>query len=246
MVEWEGANMLEGLSSCLKDNLKKLLEGLGLDKFIDELTLDQDKLDEIVEKYKEMLKEKVEEGAKQTGKSISNAQMKKIEAVANESHIVQEARTSVKYTEQLMSETKFTKPVDLPDTDYTTQINYPDRYGHIDTVKNWFVVDKIEKYIEAVSSSGSLFHIDREGNVSIHITGNLKFIVDGDVSFEGRANMDTVIKGSSYKHIGGRELDVTGGVVDKISGAGQFNYTGSINASGSIIDAGGNTPHHSH
>ena len=205
------------LMACIKAQLANFLsveQIAQIQGYLGEL-VDQRAVQGVIDKYKAMLDNEITaEDAGEAAGAIEAAQKKEIEKTINPDHNVQEARKSVKYTEQKIIETKYTNPANLRDVDYSTQINYPERYGHIDSNKNWFVVDKAENYAEAVSSSGSLFHIDKDGNVSIHITGSLKLIVDKDIAIEGRANMDKIIRGSSYTHIGGNKSLMVDGPVD--------------------------------
>lgn len=59
--------------------------------------------------------------------------------------------------------------------------DYPTSYGAIDDGKNWFKVNTTTGSAEMVHSSGSSIKIDKAGNVSLHITGGLKLVVDKDV-----------------------------------------------------------------
>lgn len=239
MTDLEAAKMTD-ISSCIKSQLKSLipLDKLGqLQGYIDNINIDQSAINGILDKYKIKLNEEIAKQAEAAG-SIDAAEKKEVEKTINEFHNTQEATKSIKYTEQIVGETKYTKPVNLHNVDYTTNINYPDRYGHIDTIKNWYVVDKKEKYIEAVNSSGSLFHIDKDGNVSIHITGSLKFIVDKDITLECRGSMDKIVKGSEYKHISGNKSLLVDGPIDnttmssltdKVSASRDFNTGAGFN-----------------
>ena len=223
-----------GFVDCLKKNLKDALAD-GLKQYADGLDLSEDDLNKILEDGMNDLRDGV---ATLDIKSQALAETlyaeKEIDRLFNEGHDVQEATRSVKFTEQLMSETYYTKPAEFQDCDYTTNTNYPHRYGHIDTVKNWWLVDKKDRYAEAVHSSGSLFHIDRDGNVSIHITGGLKLIVDKDISIEGRGSADTVIKGNFYRHVCKDQRVVVNDNIYQINGGSRtYETTGSVSVSSS-------------
>ena len=60
--------------------------------------------------------------------------------------------------------------------------DYPNSYGFVDSVKNWFRINKVKKSAEFVHSSGSKFKIDSNGNATLHITGNFKIVVDKDIT----------------------------------------------------------------
>lgn len=85
--------------------------------------------------------------------------------------------------------------------------SYPESYGHVDSTGNWSRVDKKQNSIEMVHSSGSSFNIDRDGNVSIHITGSLTLIVDKDV-MHTCINTATEMKGNNFTRIEGSDTKI--------------------------------------
>ena len=123
--------------------------------------------------------------------------------VINKTHDVQEANTPIKWDEPIMSETKYTSPTDLNKREYTVDEDYPNSYGSIDSVLNWYKVNKITKEVEFVHSSGSSFKIDKEGNSTLHLTGNMKLIIEKDFSIDVIGNVDKIIGGSMYEHVSG-------------------------------------------
>lgn len=147
----------------------------------------------------------------------------------------------------------------------SSDTNYPHSLGFVDKVlKWWWRADKKEKSFEAVHPSGSMGKIDKDGNVTLHITGNLKFIVDGDFIAQFK-NINKMVSGSeNIKISNGQEITAstvhkgdisnTGNVTNKgtltntgnVSVDGKLDTTGDINSGGKVIDAGGNTNHHSH
>jgi hypothetical protein len=68
--------------------------------------------------------------------------------------------------------------------------DYPNTYGHTDDAQNWFKVNKTTGYTEFVHNSGCSLKIDRAGNVSVHIVGNLKWIIDNDMLLNILKNLD--------------------------------------------------------
>jgi len=90
--------------------------------------------------------------------------------------------------------------------------DYPESYGWIDKIGNWFKANKHpdKKTVEFVHNSGSKFKIDKDGNVFAHITGNLKLIVDGD-TFTQTKNAGHVYKGGRYTRVNNNEETQVGG-----------------------------------
>lgn len=137
-------------------------------------------------------------------------QRKKSEGAAK-SYEVFNAKKTLKRAEPIFADTKFTSPVNIQDADYTLSEDYPNSYGMIDEKKNWIKVNKVTGHVEVVHNSGTLIKIDGDGNVTMHIVGSFKRIVEGDFSDEIRGNYDLSVKGSRYKHIGKDEETIIGG-----------------------------------
>ena len=97
---------------------------------------------------------------------------------------------------------KVTNPKNLDDAHYTLKEDYPDSYGFIDKAKNWFKINTRKNKAEFVHSSGTLIKIDKEGNVTIHIKGNLKQIIDGDYTLQIKGNMDFIVNKEMYQSTG--------------------------------------------
>ena len=224
-----------GFKDCLKAEMAKDLPP-NLQQHLSKIdSIDEAQIQQIAESNKAAMKAEMEaekELIQQQAVAENCATQKAVDRLVVQGHNVQEAQQSVSYTEQVMSESKFTDQFTMSNTDYSTSINYPDRYGKVDNSKNWFAVDKKEKSLEAVHNSGTLGHVDRDGNVSIHITGSLRFIVDKDISFEVRGNKDEIIKGSEYTHISGQkvvavdgslESSVVGAITDKTMASRTFD-----------------------
>ncbi len=77
---------------------------------------------------------------------------------------------------------KYAKSVDQTDYLGNNKEDYPNSYGWVDSIKNWFRINKATKSAEFVHSSGSKFKIDADGNATLHITGNFKIVVDKDIT----------------------------------------------------------------
>lgn len=120
-----------------------------------------------------------------------------------EAHEVFNARTSLSYKEPIFSEPKFTSPVNIQDANYSVMEDYPDSYGYIDEAKNWVKVNKKSGHVELVHNSGTSIKIDRFGNVTEHIVGKFKRIIEGDMSEEVKGSYDLLVKKSYYIHVAG-------------------------------------------
>jgi flagellar motor component MotA len=124
-------------------------------------------------------------------------------------------------------DTMFTSPIDLKKAGYSIQEDYPDTYGFVETVKNWYKINKKQKYAEYVHASGSALKVDKDGNTTIEIKGKLKFIQRGEMTHFIGDNLDIAIDGSFYHHImgelkqiidGDNNQDVGGNQTIKVSG----------------------------
>lgn len=120
--------------------------------------------------------------------------------VEKDSHEVFNSEASVSTPEPIFSEAKFTKPVDIQDSNYSLKEDYPLSYGFIDPVMNWFKINKKRKHAEFVHASGTQIKIDKDGNVTIFTKGSIKQVVTKDYSLEVGGSMDMLIKGSLYTH----------------------------------------------
>lgn len=136
--------------------------------------------------------------------------------------------------EPAFSESYFSNPVEQT---YSIDMeeDYPNSYGWIDSIFNFFKINKIKKTFQARHSSDTKMKVDEDGNTSVHIKGNLKFIVDGDVSWDIKGETDIIHHKNLYTHIKkdeerkiGQNLDtqVGGNETRAVSG-----YTYSTNAS---------------
>lgn len=96
------------------------------------------------------------------------------------------------------------------DFDSSMVQNYPNSYGWIDSIKNWFKINKVSKSAEFVHSSGTKMRIDEQGNVTIHIVGNLKFIVEKDI-LESCTNKATGQSGQYFHRVSNNSDTVVGG-----------------------------------
>jgi len=132
---------------------------------------------------------------------LAEAEADGIEALISEGHIVQDSKEVLELSEPISPDTMFTTPIDLQKASYSVVEDYPDSYGFVDTVKNWYKINKRKKYAEYVHASGSVLKMDKNGNTTIEIKGKLKLIQRGEVTHFIGDNLDISIDGSFYHHI---------------------------------------------
>ena len=161
-----------------------------------------------------------------------------------EFHEIFNAKSAIPIEEPIFSEPKFTSPVDIQDANYTVKEDYPQSYGFIDTVKNWFKVNKELKHAEFVHSSKSHIKIDKDGNVTLYVTGNMKHIIEGDYSLEVKGNHDFLVKGDKYEHVSGKLVEaydsskdetVGSNVIETYGGNHDTNVSGNRNEKAATI-----------
>ena len=123
----------------------------------------------------------------------------------------------MKYNEPVVSGL-VTNPVDLEDAHYTLKEDYPNSYGFIDKVKNWYRINMAKQKAEFVHSSGTQIKIDKNGNVTIWVTGNLKQVIEGDYTLKVKGNADFIINGLRTDSTGANHNIISGGPQIRMSG----------------------------
>lgn len=100
------------------------------------------------------------------------------------------------YHDRSIPGTKLTEPTIQKDYTSDFKTNYPNSAGTFDFMKNWFRLDKLKRTFEIVATAFNAcsFKIDSKGNISLHITGKLKVIIDNDVSVEMQKNCETIVR----------------------------------------------------
>lgn len=67
--------------------------------------------------------------------------------------------------------------------------DYPESYGFRDSTGSYIKVNKAQGYVkEKHGPSQSYIDVDRDGNVTIHISGQLRLDVEKDIVISGRGN----------------------------------------------------------
>jgi len=131
--------------------------------------------------------------------SISASHAKDNKPGGQDNYIAQDASYGKIFPEKVTVHSKVTNVPDFPAANSELTSEYPHTYGKIDTAHNWYKVNRTTGYVEFVHNSGSSIKITKTGDVSIRITGSLKFIVDSDYLLNILGNHDHVTKGHEYK-----------------------------------------------
>lgn len=106
-------------------------------------------------------------------------------------HSHQDLKSPIVFNDPPTNHTKYTTPKPMKPVSSSFGDNYSKSTGHISPGNNWTRQDNQEKTIEkAHGNSGSFFKIDNEGNVTIHIAGNLRVLIDGDTTISILKNLD--------------------------------------------------------
>ncbi|BCG50068.1 hypothetical protein [Ralstonia phage RP13] len=111
-------------------------------------------------------------------------------ASAPSSPIVQDGISSLKKAEMPVVSKRFTSVSPMPVASNALSEDYPNTRGQTDDAQNWFKINKTTGYTEFVHNSGCSLKIDKSGNVSIHIVGDLKWIVQNDMLLNVLKNAD--------------------------------------------------------
>ena len=165
------------------------------------------KMDAVTKSATNKVNSKVRTGITATASAKTMAKTKaKIKA-----HEVFASKKTLKIPEPVFSEPKATAPINIQDADYTIKEDYPHTYGFIDSVKNWLKINKKKNHAEIVHNSGTHIKIDEKGNVTMHIVGSFKQIIEKDYSLEVKGNFDHIVGKDEYHHIGGKLDEVFDG-----------------------------------
>ena len=84
--------------------------------------------------------------------------------------------------------------------------DYPFAWGWVTPSLTWFKENLMKRTIEFVHNSFTKWKIYWNGDTVIHITGNLKLVVEKDFYMEIRGNEDHIVFNSLYEHIIGNHI----------------------------------------
>lgn len=106
-------------------------------------------------------------------------------------HSHQDLKSPIVFNDPPTNHTKYTTVKPMKPVSSSFGDNYSKSTGHISPGNNWTRQDNQEKTIEkAHGNSGSFFKIDNEGNVTVHISGNLRVLIDGDTTISILKSLD--------------------------------------------------------
>jgi hypothetical protein len=148
----------------------------------------QKKASEIEESYKNKVQADSSNDIKTKVSASEEAKSKKGIKATN----VYRAKTSKPIPEP-SAQAVFSSPINLPPVKYTTSISYPNSYGHVDEVMNFYKFDKLKGDFVFHHQSGNIIKMDKSGNITIHTVGNTKQIINGDFTLNVNGNMDIVV-----------------------------------------------------
>lgn len=84
--------------------------------------------------------------------------------------------------------------------------DYPFSHGWVDPAMNWFKVNMMKRSTEFVLNSFTKFKNYWNGDTVVHVTGNLKLVIEKDFYLEVRGNTDFIHFNSKYEHVIGNEV----------------------------------------
>lgn len=96
---------------------------------------------------------------------------------------------------------------DLPDSTFSIDKDNAESYNFVDSMLNWFKVNKRTRVVEAAMANGNMIKMDRDGNVTLYVKGNLKHIVDGSYVLD--------VKGTYEHYVGGELISKVTGKVEE-------------------------------
>jgi hypothetical protein len=70
----------------------------------------------------------------------------------------------------------------------------------------WFKENMMKRTLEFVHNSFTKLKIYGNGDTVLHITGNMKVVVEKDFYMEIRGNRDMIVFNSNYEHILGQSI----------------------------------------
>lgn len=214
--------------NCLTELGFSLDDLASIDHLLDDIISDSDldRLKSIALKHKSEIKSsqaKLEQAKKDATDAATSSKSK-----GNKVNDIQDLEFAKKRPEAAPLVSKFTTPPEFPNAANALAEDYPNSYGEIDTSHNWFKVNKTTKAVEYVHNSGSSIKIDKEGNVSIHITGSLKFIIDGDSLVNIAGSSDDAVMGDRYELTAGKMLEDIGATLVSNVGSSITENTPSV------------------
>lgn len=117
---------------------------------------------------------------------------------------------SADYIHPTTSESHFTKKWDESSGSKNFSCDmtedYPFSWGWVSNAMTWFRENMMKRTLEFVHNSFTKFKIYGNGDTVLHVTGNMKFVVEKDFYMEVRGNRDLIVFNSNYEHILGQSI----------------------------------------
>jgi len=183
--------------------------------------------------------------------AILNMKIQLNEELLSKVHDTQDNKVAFKRLDFSIDDKVTTSPPKVTNPDYSLDEDYPDSYGYVDRVLNWFKVNKKQKTAEVVHPSGSFVKIDKVGNFVKKITGAFKQIVMKDFTTKVLGSYDLIIDGSQYikvnsniQIISGKKITMKAPLI--ILDTPLTQCTGSLKVAKEIDDMLGTVTHHEH
>ena len=130
------------------------------------------------------------------------------ESLLAEAHDIQDSTNSLYWEDPVFPEPVFTAPIAIQNARYTLDEDYPNSYGFIDKIGNWFKVNMVKMHIEFVHNKGSNFKIDKDSNSVLHLKGSHKQMIAKDYSQQIAMNRDILVDLDSFEHISGEVIQL--------------------------------------
>lgn len=121
---------------------------------------------------------------------------------------------SVDYIHPTSSENHFTTNWDKSSSSTPNQKHYspdmtedyPFSHGWVSNAMTWFKENMMKRTLEFVHNSYTKLKIFGTGDTIVHVTGNMKLVVEKDLYVEVRGNSDLVFFNNVYEHIIGQSV----------------------------------------
>lgn len=177
------------LESASASKLIELLSPIFDDD--DLVSLAKDLLDKIEERTKKIAQD-------QTQGQIDNANQSEAQKLAS-NRIEANAQTSQQFPEPKVSDTLYTSPIDLPPSDSAFGEDYPNSYGSINDIGDFFKVNKTAGSVFLQHHSGTKLKVDNQGNVTIY-ANSTKIVTKSDLAISVGGGLDISAKKGIYLH----------------------------------------------
>lgn len=130
------------------------------------------------------------------------------ERALRDAYIVQDAKGELKQNDAISPNSSTAH--NLPQASFSLTEDNDESYGFVDSVKNWFKINKKKKTVEAFFANGVLVRADGQGNVSVACPGSFKHVVGGNYVLDVKGTMETYVGGKLVHKVGGSVTETYG------------------------------------